>query len=176
MPGHRIDTQVAAIDFDAIRAELSIPVGYPQDAVDEAVAVAANPPVAPHDATAIPLVTIDPAGSKDLDQAVHLEAVGDGFRVHYAIADVAAFVRPAGPVDRESHRRGQTFYSPDTRTPLHPLELSEGAASLLPGESRPAVLWTIALDATGEPVGVHVERAQVRSVAQLDYAGRAGGR
>ncbi len=34
---------------------------------------------------------------------------------------------------------------------------------------RPAVVWTIALDAAGEPVEVDVRRAFVRSVAQLDY-------
>jgi len=34
---------------------------------------------------------------------------------------------------------------------------------------RPAVLWTLDLDADGEPVGVHVERATVRSRAQLSY-------
>jgi len=54
---------------------------------------------------------------------------------------------------------------------LHPGELSEGAASLLPGQIRPVVLWTIDLDAAAEPVSVHVGRASVRSVARLDYLG-----
>ena len=159
-----------SIDFAAIRGELGIRADYPADALAEAGEVAASPPVNPRDATGIPFVTIDPPGSKDLDQAVHLERLpAGGFRVHYAIADVAGFVRTGGPIDMESRRRGQTFYSPDTRTPLHPLQLSEGAASLLPGEVRPAVLWTIELDPAGAPTEVHIERAQVRSVAQLDY-------
>jgi exoribonuclease R len=166
----RIQSGGVAIDFAAIRAELGIRADYPAEAVAEAVKVAGDPPVNPRDATGIPFVTVDPPGSKDLDQAVHLERLPDGgFRVHYAIADVAEFVRPGGPIDIESRRRGQTFYSPDTRTPLHPLELSEGAASLLPGEVRPAVLWTIELDPDGAPTEIHVERAEVRSVAQLDY-------
>ena len=42
-------------------------------------------------------------GSMDLDQALHLERDGDGFVVHYAIADVAAFV----PARRPGRRRGQ---------------------------------------------------------------------
>ena len=107
----------------------------------------------------------------DLDQAMHLERRGAGFRVRYAIADVAAFVRPGGAIDAEAHRRVETLYSPDTRTPLHPPSLSEGAASLLPGQVRPAVLWTIDLDADGEQTGVDVRRALVRSRDQLDYAG-----
>jgi exoribonuclease R len=84
---------------------------------------------------------------------------------------VAAFVRAGGAVDAEAHRRVETLYSPDTRTPLHPPVLSEGAASLLPGQVRPAVLWTLDLDADGEQTGVDVRRALVRSRDRLDYAG-----
>jgi hypothetical protein len=49
--------------------------------------------------------------------------------------------------------------------------LSEDAASLLSDRVRPAVLWTIDLDGDGDPRAVHLERARVRSRAQLDYAG-----
>jgi exoribonuclease R len=52
---------------------------------------------------------------------------------------------------------------------LHPPVLSEGAASLLPGQVRPAVLWTLDLDRSGEGVGIDVRRALVRSRAQLSY-------
>jgi exoribonuclease R len=89
--------------------------------------------------------------------------------VHYAIADLAAFVPPGGSLDREARRRGQTLYLPDGNVPLHPPVLSEGAASLLPGEIRAAVLWTIDLDETGEPVDTRVRRALVRSTEQFDY-------
>ena len=49
--------------------------------------------------------------------------------------------------------------------------LSEGAASLLPDEVRPALLWTIKVDETGEGTDVEVERALVRSRAKLSYDG-----
>jgi exoribonuclease R len=74
-------------------------------------------------------------------------------------------------LDEETHRRGETLYFPDTRVPLHPPVLSEDAASLLPGQVRPAVLWQIGLDATGEVSTIDVRRARVRSVQQLDYDG-----
>ena len=95
-------------------------------------------------------MTIDPPGARDLDQALHIERRGDGHRVHYAIADPASFVTPGGALDRDAHARGATVYAPDGKIPLHPPVLSEGAASLLPGEWRPAVLWTLDLDAAGE--------------------------
>lgn len=162
--------------LDALRAELELPVEYPHDALAEADAAArrgpddARLPGTRADRTDVPFVTVDPEGSTDLDQAVHVARHGTGWRVQYAIADVAAFVAPGGPLDVETHRRGATCYSPDGRVPLHPTVLSEGAASLLPDQVRPAVLWRVDLDADGEPVDVHVERALVRSRAQLSYA------
>jgi len=107
----------------------------------------------------------------DLDQAMHLERQGGGYRVYYAIADVAAFVASGDAVDAEAHRRGETLYGADSRILLHPQSLSEGAASLLPDQLRPALLWTIDLDAGGEIAAIDVRRAKVRSRARLDYAG-----
>lgn len=155
--------------LQALRDELGIPDGFPADVRAEAQRAAARPVAAPLDATDVELVTIDPAGSRDLDQAVHIERRDDGYRVRYAIADVAAWVTPGGAVDTEARRRVETLYAPDGRTPLHPPELSEGAASLLPDQDTPALLWTIDLDASGAPVDVSVRRARVRSRAQHTY-------
>lgn len=55
--------------------------------------------------------------------------------------------------------------------PLHPTVLGEGAASLLPGQDRPAVVWRMDLDADGVVTDVDVRRALVRSRARLDHAG-----
>ena len=115
------------------------------------------------------MLTIDPPGSRDLDQAMHLERRGRGYRVHYAIADVAAFVVPGGAIDREAHARGLTLYAPDTSTPLHPPVLSADAASLLPDRARPALLWTLDLDADGSLLTTDVRRAIVRSRERYDY-------
>ena len=98
-------------------------------------------------------------------------ADGDGYVLHYAIADLAAFITPGDPVDLEAHRRGQTLYGADSRIPLHPTVISEDGGSLLPDQVRPALLWTIRLDGEGARTDVEVERARVRSRAQLDYPG-----
>ena len=156
--------------FAAVRAELGIPADFPADALAEAEQAAAAPRLPEADATDVPFVTIDPPGARDLDQALHLERRGTGYRVRYAIADIAAFVRPGGAVDRVAQERGETLYAPDLATPLHPPVLVSGAASLLPGQVRPALVWDIDLDATGEGRAVTVRRMLVRSREQLDYA------
>ncbi|MFJ9723279.1 RNB domain-containing ribonuclease [Streptomyces sp. NPDC101209] len=154
----------------ALRAELALPERYPPEALAEAEHAANAPTLPALDATDIPLFTIDPPTSTDLDQAMHLSRQGTGYRVRYAIADVAAFVVPGGALDAETHRRVTTLYFPDEKIPLHPEVLSEAAASLLPNVTRPAALWTIDLDADGRTRAVDVRRALVRSRAKLDYA------
>ena len=64
---------------------------------------------------------------------------------------------------------GRHHLRPDGRAPLHPTELSEGAASLLPDVDRLAVLLTVAIDPKGEAVLRSAERAVVRSRAKLAY-------
>ncbi|MGA5405728.1 RNB domain-containing ribonuclease [Streptomyces lavendulocolor] len=155
----------------ALRTELDVPAAFPPAVLAEAEAAARAPRLPGRDATDLPFLTIDPPGSTDLDQAMHLTRRAGGYRVHYAIADVAAFVTPGGAVDTEAHHRVQTLYFPDGRVPLHPAVLSEGAASLLPGRTVPALLWRIDLDADGRRVGTHVDRALVRSRVRLDYEG-----
>lgn len=167
--GDSVDAQEMRDGIARIQQELEVSPEFP-DAVERAAAAAVAAPRLPElDRTDIELVTIDPESARDLDQAMHIERSGDGYVVHYAIADVAAFVTAGDPVDVEANRRGETLYGASSKVPLHPTVLSEGAASLLPDEVRPALLWTIQVDETGEGTDVVVERALVRSRAKLSY-------
>ena len=170
----RVTTSSSAVQegLAAISRELELPGEFSAEVAEAAERAAAEVVLPDLDRTDLPFVTIDPEGSMDLDQALHIErsdAEQGGFVVHYAIADVAAFVRPGDPIDAEAHRRGETLYGAGSRIPLHPPALSEAAASLLPDQVRPALLWTLQLDAEGSCTGVHVERARVRSTRRLSY-------
>lgn len=154
-----------------IQRELKLPPTFPPEVEAAAALAAASPRLPALDRTEIPLVTLDPADAMDLDQAMYVERCDDGYRVCYAIVDVAAFVSAGDPVDQEANRRGETLYGADAKIPLHPKVLSEAAASLLPGQLRPALLWTIGLDRAGVTRAIDVRRACVRSRAKLDYVG-----
>lgn len=166
-------------DFRLIREQLGVEVGFPAEVDEQAAAIASRAgrrgptpllrTATRRDMTDVEFVTVDPAGSLDLDQAMHLSEHGAGFRVRYAIADVGAFVERGSAVEAEAWKRGVTVYCPDARAPLYPTVISEGAASLLEGQVRPAIVFVIDIDGEGRRVGAAVERAVVRSRAQLAY-------
>lgn len=174
---YRCDDSTICEGLRDVRSELEVPSEFPAEVVAEAEQSAAAGPQIPEgsagstvaDRTDLELVTIDPPDSMDLDQALHCSSTDTGYRVYYAIADVAAWVRPGGAIDEESKRRGFTMYSPDSRAALHPTAISENAASLLADLDRQALLWTIDLDHEGRIINKHLERAVVRSRAKLSY-------
>jgi exoribonuclease R len=160
-----------ADDFARIRGQFDVHPDHPAE-VEEAARAAATRPLAADgraDLRDLAFFTVDPPGSMDLDQAMLLERRGDGYLVRYAIADVSAFVTAGDAVDKEAWNRGQTFYCPDERVPLYPPSLGEGAASLLPDQERPALVFAIELDAAGRQTSARVDRATVRSHARLAY-------
>lgn len=155
--------------FADIRERMEVRQEFPEAALAEALAAVDDPDLPERDESAVPFITIDPPGSMDLDQAMHIERAGDGYRIRYAIADVPAFVEPGGALDAEVRLRGQTIYCPDTSVPLHPRELSEAAASLLPEASRSAYVWDMRLHADGTRDTAELYRARVRSVRRYTY-------
>lgn len=163
-----------AAALSALHDELDLPGEFDPAVTDEAQAAAGDVPVAPSDDLAdlrdIEFLTIDPEGARDLDQALHLQRTSGGGILHYAIADVPAFVSPGGRVDAAARERGETLYAVDGTIPLHPRELSEAAASLLPDQDRRAFVWRFELDERAEPVEVTLTRAVVRSRRQWTYA------
>jgi exoribonuclease R len=172
IPTHtEVDQKALLARFAAIRTELKVPEGFPPDVLAEAGGSVRAVVMPDRDETDVPFVTVDPVGSMDLDQALYLERSGAGYRVRYAIADVPAFVASGGLLDTETHRRGETVYAPDERTPLHPPVIGEDAGSLLPDQLRSAFVWDVELDADGEVTEASVHRARVRSRERLDYLG-----
>ena len=161
--------QALAAGLAQIRSEFQVPAAFPPEVLAAADAAAKRTPTEHVDRTDIPFVTLDPATSTDLDQAFAIEPSGGDLLLRYAIADVAWFVRDGDAIDVEAWRRGETLYLPDGKAGLHPPVLAEGAASLLPDDPRPAVIFTVRIAGDGAAHLDGVERAIVRSRAKLAY-------
>ncbi|WP_395623348.1 RNB domain-containing ribonuclease [Sphingomonas daechungensis] len=152
-----------------IRQQFQLPGDFPAEVLAEAEAVARRPIGEHADATQVDFVTLDPAQSRDLDQAFAIEAAGSDLLLHYAIADVGWFVAPGSALDREAWLRGTSYYLPDGKVPLYPSILCEGAVSLLPDGERAAVVFTVRVDQAGEAKLDGMRRARIRSRAKLAY-------
>ncbi len=118
----------------------------------------------------LPLVTIDGEDARDFDDAVHASRTAGGYRLVVAIADVAHYVRPGGPLDREALRRATSVYFPGTVLPMLPERLSNGICSLNPDVDRLCMVCDLALDSEGRPLQADLYEAVMRSHARLTYA------
>lgn len=124
------------------------------------------------------VVTIDPEGARDHDDAVGLQTVpgpnGAVHRLAVHIADVAHFVPESGAVDREALRRGTSVYFPGRHIPMLPGVLSSDWCSLVEGKERLTQSVVMDFDAEGRRTGYRFADGIIRSAASLTYqeAGR----
>ena len=123
------------------------------------------------DLTETPFVTIDNEDSRDLDQALFIDRFEGGYRVMYALADAAYYVRPGSALFDEALARGASFYFPHRAYPMLPTQLSENLISLNPDVDRRALVVVLHLDSEGKRTGTDVLRARIHSHAKLTYAG-----
>jgi len=85
----------------------------------------------------IPTFTIDPDDAKDFDDAISVRMLENGhveLGVH--IADVSAYMKPEGQMDKEAQKRGTSIYLVDRTIPMLPEALSNDLCSLVPNEDR----------------------------------------
>jgi ribonuclease R len=127
------------------------------------------PDVSRRDLTDLPTFTIDPVTARDFDDAISCEPLRDDrWRVWVHIADVSAYVRPGGAIDREAYRRATSVYVPGAVEPMLPEALSNDACSLRPGVDRLAV--TVEMELHGaERAKASFYRSVIRSDERLDY-------
>jgi len=179
LPAANVRERLGALDSEksisliAIHAH-QIPHFFGQDAFAEAERALPASMSGREDWRAIPFVTIDPEDAKDHDDAVYAERDGSpknpgGFVLHVAIADVAAYVRPASALDAEALDRGNSIYFPDRVVPMLPERISNELCSLRPGEDRPALAARIVIAADGHKVSHSFHRVMIRSAAKLSY-------
>ncbi|POF29012.1 ribonuclease R [Roseibium marinum] len=122
----------------------------------------------------IPLITIDPPDAKDHDDAVFAEPDEDpqnegGHTVYVAIADVAYYVTPGSPMDREASLRGNSVYFPDRVIPMLPERISNQLCSLREKEDKPALAVRMVFDKSGRKLKHTFHRVLMRSAAKLSY-------
>ncbi len=146
--------------------------GMPRKVDAEAAALIEDDPLAEpgrRDLTDQPVVTIDPEGAKDHDDAIAAVIEGDAVRIWVHIADVSYYVAPGGEIDREAERRGCSVYLPGTVDPMLPTRLANDLCSLRPGVVRRTVTAEMLVHPDGEVTDTRFYRSAIRSEGRLTY-------
>ena len=161
------------IDMLSIIRKYHLPTEFPRDVLDHAKGIPetvdARQFEGREDLRGEFIVTVDPDDARDFDDAIHVEKIGGGWRLGVHIADVAAYVEPDSPLDREARRRGNSVYLPDRVIPMLPERLSNGVCSLNPGVDRLTHSVFIHFDKHGNAKSARFARSLVRSARRLTY-------
>jgi exoribonuclease II len=113
--------------------------------------------------------SIDPASTLDVDDALTCWQQGDRLMVAIHITDVTEFVELDQALDLDARMRGLSIYLPNRIIPMLPPVVSEQAASLLPGVSRPAITLVFAAAPDGTMLEPRFELSTIRITRKLSY-------
>ena len=165
----------AKICANAILEQHDIHGKFPKAVLEEAERVAKEPITEEErakraDFTNLPILTIDSADAKDLDDAVCVEKTPEGYTLGVHIADVSHYVREGSLLDEEAMRRGTSVYLPDRVVPMLPTALSNDACSLNAGEEKRAFSATVYLNHHGDIVDYNFKKSIIVSKVRGVYS------
>lgn len=147
-----VDTSEKAVSL--LISQKQVSAVFPEDVLKEADEVVNRVDMAAEykhrkDLTDKIIFTIDSASTKDIDDAISVEKLENGYKLGVHIADVSHFVKPASYLNKEAFERGTSIYFGDNVIPMLPKQLSNNACSLNPMEERLAFTCDMTLDING---------------------------
>ncbi len=114
-------------------------------------------------------ITIDGEHAKDFDDAISLDVLPDGYRLYVHIADVSAYVKKGGELDKEAGKRGTSFYLANQVIPMLPEILSNNLCSLRQGEDKLTLSAEIVFDKKGKEISKQFHRGIINVNKRLTY-------
>ena len=159
-------------NYRAILREHRIPLSFDSEVLNDAERVEKEPICVGNrtDLRDKIIFTIDSESAKDLDDAISIEALDDGYILGVHIADVSHYVRAGSPLDSEAMARGTSVYFTDKVVPMLPPVLSNGVCSLNGGVDRYALSCFVTLDMAGNIKGTHICESVIRSCVRGVYS------
>ncbi|MGH9519284.1 MAG: ribonuclease R, partial [Terriglobales bacterium] len=162
------------VDVEIVIRKHHLAHRFPPEALTQAAAYVPTIPdkelACRRDFRTLPIVTIDGETARYFDDAVLVRRRDNGsFELQVHIADVAHYVAPGTPIDREARARGTSVYFPDRAIPMLPKELSTDLCSLRPGVDRLVMSCLMVISPEGEVVGHELVAGVIHSAARMTY-------
>ncbi len=160
------------VNLDFVR--FNVPVDFPASLTDKALKSASQQGSLEKDLNRIDLtgldtMTIDGQSTLDYDDAISLEDKGDYYLLGIHIADVAYYVKPGDPIDREALHRGSSIYTPDKKVPMLPKSFAEDICSLKKGRLKPCISTMVRIDKACNIIDWEVMASTIIVKRQLSY-------
>ncbi|QIK69342.1 ribonuclease R [Erysipelothrix sp. HDW6C] len=115
------------------------------------------------------VITIDGEDAKDLDDAIYMESLANGFRLYVHIADVAHYVKQDSAIGKSAFERSSSVYMVDRVVPMLPKELSNGVCSLHPNVDRLVMTAQIDIGFNGEIIDYNIYQSVIHSKRRMSY-------
>lgn len=96
------------------------------------------------------IISIDPPGCRDIDDALHVEVHEDHYLLGIHIADVDHYVPLDSHLDKLAFERMTSIYTDEKTFHMLPLELATDRCSLLEGKERYAMSLLLKIDFNGQ--------------------------
>ena len=170
--GKATSAQVCA---DAIIDSNKIPTFFPENVINEAKRVSSKPITQDDINNRIDLrneiiFTIDGKDAKDLDDAISIQKIENGWKLGVHIADVSHYVKFNTPLDREALSRGTSVYFADRVIPMLPTELSNGVCSLNANEDKLTFSCIMNIDNKGNLISYEFKKSIINSKVRGVYS------
>lgn len=170
--GKATSAQVCA---DAIIDSNKIPTFFPENVINEAKRVSSKPITQDDINNRIDLrneiiFTIDGKDAKDLDDAISIQKIENGWKLGVHIADVSHYVKFNTPLDREALSRGTSVYFADRVIPMLPTELSNGVCSLNANEDKLTFSCIMNIDNKGNLISYEFKKSIINSKVRGIYS------
>ena len=115
------------------------------------------------------IITIDGADAKDLDDAVSLVKLKDGWLLGVHIADVSHYVQPGTALDADAYKRGTSVYFPDRVLPMFPPEVSNGVCSLTEGTEKLTISCFMEIGKNGKVIAHRFSETVIKTAHRMTY-------
>lgn len=152
-------------------AQFGLYRNWPRDAIAQSDDIRKNLALDQRaDFTHLPLVTIDAASTRDMDDAIYVKRDTNGWQLWVAIADPGHFVAPGTPIAKAARAFGQSVYLPGRPLSMLPENLATETFSLIANQERPALLVSITVASDGAIQKHEFQYGKIRSQEKLSYA------
>ncbi|MEP0800886.1 ribonuclease R family protein [Funiculus sociatus] len=164
----------AAADTDIVCCKHDLPQSFPADVLSQAEALPQKLEKKDlkhrKDLRSLLTLAFAPDGSYNQENAITLEKTEDKqWHLGIHVTDVAHYVQPDEPLDREARKRGMTVYLGDMVVQMLPDAIAS-RCSLVPGQDRLAISVIFTIDsASGQLVEYEIHPSVIQVDAELSY-------